>query len=102
MCMTQIGMGQIGSLMEDDFNMNGDDSVQLLVVAHTVTNAQAIIMALLEEHFVSQLCSIAPANADAERQTRSSELQHNQQLDVPLSNDSLLTEGNDASSFDES
>ena len=50
MCMAQIGMGQIGSLMEDDFNMNGDDSVQLLVVAHTVTNAQAIIMALLEEY----------------------------------------------------
>ena len=39
MCMTQIGMGQIGSLMEDDFNMNGDDSVQLLVAAHAVNNA---------------------------------------------------------------
>ena len=67
MCMTQIGMGQIGSLMEDDFNMNGDDSVQLLVAAHAVNNAQTIIMALLEEHFVSQLCSIVPANAHAER-----------------------------------
>ena len=31
-----------------------------------------------------------------------SKLQHNQQLDVPLSNDSQPTEGGDASSFDES
>ena len=50
MCMAQIGMGQIGSLMEADFNMNSDSSVQLLVAAHAVNNAQAIIMALLEEY----------------------------------------------------
>ena len=66
-------------------------------------SSQATITAqVVEEHFISQLRSIAPANTHAERQTQSSGLQHNQQLDVPLSNDSLLTEGNDASSFDES
>ena len=32
---------------------------------------------------------------------RNSKLQHNQQLDVPLSNDNQPTEGGDASSFDE-
>ena len=36
--------------MEDDFDVNGDSSVQLLVAAHVVNNAQAIIMALLEEY----------------------------------------------------
>ena len=66
-------------------------------------SSQATIIAqAVEEHFVSQLCSIAPANAHAERQTRSSKLQHSQQLDVPLSNDSQPVEGGDASSFDES
>ena len=48
--MTQNGTGQIGPLMEDDFDMNGDSSVQLLVAAHAINNAQAIIMALLEEY----------------------------------------------------
>ena len=66
-------------------------------------SSQATIIAqAVEEHFISQLRSIALANAHAERQTQSSELQDNQQLDAPLSNDSQPAEGDDASSLDES
>ena len=66
-------------------------------------SSQATIIAqAVEEYFIYQLCSIALANAHAERQTQSSELQDNQQLDAPLSNDSQLAEGDDASSLDES
>ena len=63
-------------------------------------SSQATIIAqAVEEHFISQLRSIAPANAHAKWQTQSSGLQHNQS---PLSNDSQPAEGDDASSFDES
>ncbi|CBI39752.3 unnamed protein product, partial [Vitis vinifera] len=59
-------------------------------------SSQATIIAqAVEEHFISQLRSIAPANTHAERQTQSSGLQHNQQLDAPLSNDSQPAEGGD-------
>ena len=66
-------------------------------------SSQATITAqVVEEHFISQLRSIALANAHAKRQTQSSGLQHNQQLNAPLSNDSQPVEGDDASSFDQS
>ena len=41
---------QIRPLMENDFDINGDSFVQFLVAAHAVNNAEAIIMALLEEN----------------------------------------------------
>ena len=36
--------------MGNDFDINGDNFVQFLVAAHAVNNAEAIIMALLEEN----------------------------------------------------
>ena len=36
--------------LEDDFDMNGDSSAQLLAAANAANNAQAIITTLLEEY----------------------------------------------------
>lgn len=36
--------------MEDDFDINGDNSAQLLAAANAANNAQAIITTLLEEY----------------------------------------------------
>ncbi|CAL5392038.1 unnamed protein product [Camellia sinensis] len=36
--------------MEDDFDVNGDNSAQLLAAANAANNAQAIITTLLEEY----------------------------------------------------
>lgn len=36
--------------LEDDFDMNGDNSAQLLAAANAANNAQAIVTALLEEY----------------------------------------------------
>ncbi|PIA60161.1 hypothetical protein AQUCO_00400805v1 [Aquilegia coerulea] len=36
--------------LEDDFDMNGDDSAQLLAAANAANNAQAIVTTLLEEY----------------------------------------------------
>ena len=55
----------------------------------------AIIAQGVEEHFISQLRSITPANTHSERQTQSSGLQQNQLPDAPLSNDSQPAEEGD-------
>ena len=36
--------------LEDDFDMNGDNSAQLLAAANAANNAQAIVTTLLEEY----------------------------------------------------
>lgn len=36
--------------LEDDYDMNGDSSAQLLAAANAANNAQAIITTLLEEY----------------------------------------------------
>lgn len=36
--------------LDDDFDMNGDNSAQLLAAANAANNAQAIIATLLEEY----------------------------------------------------
>ncbi|CAL5378764.1 unnamed protein product [Camellia sinensis] len=36
--------------LEDDFDVNGDNSAQLLAAANAANNAQAIITTLLEEY----------------------------------------------------
>ncbi|KAA8523540.1 hypothetical protein F0562_009963 [Nyssa sinensis] len=55
----------------------------------------ATIAQAVEEQFISQLCSIAPANSAAERQSQNSGLPEKQESDVPLTNDSqLAVDGN--------
>lgn len=36
--------------LDDDFDVNGDNSAQLLAAANAANNAQAIITIILEEH----------------------------------------------------
>lgn len=63
--------------------------------------AQATVVAqAVEEQFLSQLRSVAPANGPAERQTQGSGVQENQPSnDPPTNDDQVVVEGDNASSL---
>lgn len=47
--------------LEDDFDVNGDTSAQLLAAANAANNAQAIITTLIEEYDnIFDVCSCHP------------------------------------------